>query len=96
MRACDQGHVVHYPETLDATAIESMRELAFCSTCECGTVHFVVVWAGDRTRVMASGGPEVFEKFEAQTWPGATHTDELGTFFYRVIDNPLAVTLFTS
>jgi hypothetical protein len=38
---------------------------------------------------MSSGGPELFEKFEAQPWPEEVHTDEHGNFFYRVIGHPI-------
>jgi hypothetical protein len=93
LRACDQGHVIHYPEDLERTAIALMKQLAFCTTCECGTVYFVVVWAGDRTRIMASGGTDLFDKFESMLWSQEVYVDEHGLFEYSVVDNPLDVNL---
>ncbi|ABW14139.1 hypothetical protein Franean1_4772 [Parafrankia sp. EAN1pec] len=89
LTACSHGHVIHYPQVLDDKAIEAAQELAFCAMCECGTVHFVVIWAGDGARVMASGDAGLFERFEAQTWPESIHTDEHGAFFYRTVPNTL-------
>lgn len=94
LTACPQGHVIHYPAALDDLAIETNQELAFCSACECGTVHFVVVWAGDRARIMESGDAALFERFEGTGWPEVPYVDEHGPFFYRVVANSLDIAIF--
>jgi hypothetical protein len=95
LQACDQGHVIHYPEALDDKANEVAQELAFCSACECGRVHFVVIWAGDCARIMASGDPELMARFEAEGWPETIYVDdEHGAFVYRTVPHPFAVSLF--
>jgi hypothetical protein len=94
LTACPRGHVIHYPAVLDDVAIQRMQEIAFCSACECGTVHFVVIWAGDATRLMESGGVDLFERFEATGWPEHTHADEYGMFLYRSVENSLDIAIF--
>lgn len=94
LQACGQGHVIHYPAALDDIAIESMQEIAFCSACECNTVHFVVIWAGDRARIMESGDASLFERFEATDWPEASYADEHGPFFYRTVANSIDIAVF--
>lgn len=94
LTACPRGHVIHYPSVLDDRAIETMQEIAFCAACECGTIHFVVVWAGDRTRLMASGDAALFERFEATGWPESSYADEHGVFSYRSVANSLEISLF--
>jgi hypothetical protein len=94
VQACAQGHVIHYPSALDDLAIQIMQEIAFCSACDCEIVHFVVIWAGDRTRLMACGGADLFERFEATDWPEAFYADENGPFFYRTVPNSLDIALF--
>lgn len=94
LQACNRGHVIHYPSALDDLALQAAQEIAFCSACECGTVHFVIVWAGDRTRLMQSGGSDLFDRFEATNWPESTYIDENGLFIYRSVANSLEIALF--
>ncbi len=54
-------------------------------------MHLVVVWANDRVRIMAWGGPELFERFETQPWPEEVYADGHGVFFYHVVEDPLSV-----
>jgi hypothetical protein len=87
--------VIHYPAELEDTAIRLGKELAFCSSCECGTVYFVVLWHGDRARIMSSGGIDLAEDFEAHPlWSDELHVDEHGLFPYSVIDDPLEINAF--
>lgn len=94
IQACSRGHVLHYPSYLDELAMQTGQEIAFCAACDCGTVHFVVIWAGDRTRIMAHGGPELYDRFEATGWPEASFADKHGVFFYRTVANHLDIALF--
>jgi hypothetical protein len=94
LRACEQGHVIYYPAALHDKATGDGHELAFCSMCECGTVHFAVVWSDGHVRIMASGNGDLYARFEAQRWPEVAHADGYGPFTYRVVDDPLAIRLF--
>ncbi|MFF4960238.1 hypothetical protein ACFY2Z_24810 [Streptomyces sp. NPDC001222] len=85
LKVCDQGHVIYHPEALHEEAIRLNSELAFYQQCECGTVYLVVIWAGDRARVMAQGGEELVERLEAQDWPEGVYEDANGTIFFRVV-----------
>lgn len=92
MKVCPQGHEVHYPRVLDERASATGQEVAFCTQCECGTMHLVVVWPSDAT-VMASGGMELAERFEATGWTEQIHVDENGPFRWRE-PGPLEVAMF--
>lgn len=94
LQACPRGHVIHYPAALDDLAIDTGQELAFYSACECGIVHFVVIWAGDRARIMESGDANLFERFEATGWPETPYIDEHGLFLYRSVANSLDIAIF--
>ncbi|MGW7522652.1 hypothetical protein [Streptomyces sp. NPDC054783] len=85
LKACDRGHVICHPEALHEEAIRLNSELAFCQQCECETVHLVVIWPGDRARVMMSGGGELAERLEAQNWPEGVYEDANGVLFFRVV-----------
>jgi len=94
LTVCPAGHVIHYPQVLDDQAAQTGNEIVFCSACECGTVYLVVIWAGDRARVMASGDAELARRLEAAPWPETMYVDHHGTFAYRTVGHPLEITTF--
>ena len=85
LKACEQDHVLFHPEALHDVAIQLNQELAFCQACECGTVFLVVIWPGDRARIMMSGDTDLFERLEATEWPERVWEDPQGQIFYRVV-----------
>ncbi|RNL84769.1 hypothetical protein EFW17_10740 [Halostreptopolyspora alba] len=89
---CRAGHTAHYPAALE-TAANTGTDLAFCIACDCQRVHMVVLYSGERPRVVASGDVDLYARFEATEWPERVHTDEAGAFFYREME-PLGLALF--
>ncbi|MFJ9553201.1 hypothetical protein ACIRPH_05265 [Nocardiopsis sp. NPDC101807] len=85
LTACAAGHSVHYPAALDTLA-QAGTDLAFCVACECQQVHVITIFAGDLPLVVASGGPDLFDRFKSQGWPEHVHVDEAGKFSYRVME----------
>lgn len=83
---CGQGHTANYPADIEDNAAENGEDLGFCLSCPCGTVAFAIVWAGDRVRVMETGGMELYADFEATRWrEGNYGNPTIRDFLCRVV-----------
>lgn len=94
LRACDEGHVLSYPEALDDRASVEEVDLAFCSYCPCRAVYLVVISPGEGARIATVGGTDLFEWLEDQDWPRSTYVGPDGSMFlYRIVPSPLDLIL---